>query len=452
MKSTALSSLVVASLAGALAISAQIFAQDQAAQSQIESQNHRYTLTDLGVVGAPPGQPLHITNNGLISGAAAFNNGPQHAILWYKRQKLDFGTPALGGANSVAFGINVWGQAVGEADTLTPDPYGEDFCGFATLDSQPRNTCLPFIWQNGVMTQLPTLRNANGQKGSNGFANAINVWGVAAGASENATLDPTCPAYDPSIGQNQKLQEKAVIWQYGHVKELPMIQGDVDGIALGISDTGLVAGTSGNCGPLNQQNFLNIAPVHAILWENGKAIDLQNLGGQLNNLAFAVNNRGDVTGSSDLKGDVTLHAFLWTKERGKMQDLVPVDSDVFSAGLGLNDGRQVVGVSGDANNNVRATLWQKGVPVDLNTLIPSTSELYLITACSVNAEGQIIGLAIDDTGEFHGYIVTPRLAALDSSHGRGEEVFGPVHLPEFVREKLRRQFYFRHLAPRSMLP
>ncbi len=453
MKITALFSMVAATLAGALSMPAQIFAQDQAAQSQIESQNHGYTLTDLGLVGAAPGQALHITDNGLIVGAAAVNNGPQHAVLWYKRQKLDFGTPGLGGANSVAFGNNVWGQAVGEADTPTPDPYGEDFCGFATLDSQPRNTCLPFIWQNGVMTQLPTLRNANGQRGSNGFAGAINARGVVIGTSENATLDPTCPAYDPSILQNQRVQEKPVIWQYGHVKELPIIQGDVDGVALGMSDTGFIAGSSGNCGPLNQQNFLNIAPVHAILWENGKAIDLQNLGGKLNNLAFNANNRGDATGYSDLAGDVTFHAFLWTKEKGKMQDLVPVDGDFFSVGLALNDSRQVVGVSGDANNNARAVIWQRGLPpVDLNTLIPNDSSLYLITACSINSEGQIIGLAIDGTGEFHGYLVTPRLAAWDSSHSRGEEVFGPMHLPEFVREKLRRQFHFRHFVPRSTVP
>jgi hypothetical protein len=42
----------------------------------------RYTITDLGPVGGPPGQPFVIKNNGLISGAAAIAGGAMHAVLW----------------------------------------------------------------------------------------------------------------------------------------------------------------------------------------------------------------------------------------------------------------------------------------------------------------------------------------------------------------------------------
>src|ERR1700688_3101189 len=116
----------------------------------------RYTVTDLGPVGPPPGQPYVITNNGLVSGASAVPEGTMHAVLWYKGQKIDIGAPGLGGPNSVAFGINERGQAVGEAETLVPD--GEDFCGFNAFGLPPSaTTCLPFLWQNGVMAKLPTL-------------------------------------------------------------------------------------------------------------------------------------------------------------------------------------------------------------------------------------------------------------------------------------------------------
>ena len=71
----------------------------------------------------PPGQPFHLADNGLISGSAAYN-GKEQATLWYKRWKANIG---MGGGNSVAFGVNQLGQAVGEADTSTPDPNGEDF-------------------------------------------------------------------------------------------------------------------------------------------------------------------------------------------------------------------------------------------------------------------------------------------------------------------------------------
>src|ERR1700680_447917 len=83
------------------------------------AESPRYTVTDLGPVGGPPGQPFVIRNNGLISGAAAIAGGAMHAVLWSRGLKIDLGTPGLGGANSVAFGVNERGQAVGQAETST---------------------------------------------------------------------------------------------------------------------------------------------------------------------------------------------------------------------------------------------------------------------------------------------------------------------------------------------
>ena len=56
------------------------------------------------------------------------------------------------------------------------------------------------------------------------------------------------------------------------------IDGDPDGIASSINARGEVVGASGDCGPFNslEQNILT--PLHAILWRDGKAIDLGNLG------------------------------------------------------------------------------------------------------------------------------------------------------------------------------
>ena len=55
-------------------------------------------------------------------------------------------------------------------------------------------------------------------------------------------------------------------------------------------------GTSGTCAPFNIENYLNIQPVYAVLWENGRAIDLGTLGGMTNNLALAIDNHDDVVG------------------------------------------------------------------------------------------------------------------------------------------------------------
>jgi uncharacterized membrane protein len=359
-------------------------------------------------------------------------------MLWYRRLSLDIGTRGLGGANSISYGVNRWGQAVGEADTSTPDPLGEDFCGFATLGYTSGTTCLPFLWQGGVMRRLPTLTDKNGLHGNNGAVNVINRRGEAVGLSENTTLDSTCPPYDPSKGQSQKLQQKPVIWRKGHVYELSTIGGDADGTAFAINENGQIAGGSGSCAPFNFNNFLYLQFAHAVLWNNGKPTDLGNLGGSLSNFALGINNRGDVVGASDLKDDNAFNGFLWTKEKGHMDPLVPFGTDVLSVGLAINDDREVAGVSLNGTFQSRATLWLHEEPHDLNTLIPSTSGLYLLLACGVNNSGEIIGLAVDSNGVFHGYLATPR----GDRDGHDAALDGPMTLSDNVREMVRKQMHF----------
>jgi uncharacterized membrane protein len=404
MKRTAVFSVVAASLLTVAALATPVSAQDEPANADHKILATAYALSDLGAVGPAPGQPFHLADNGLISGSAAYN-GKEQATLWYKRWKANIG---MGGGNSVAFGVNQLGQAVGEADTSTPDPNGEDFCGFAFFGFVSGKTCLPFLWQGGVMTALPTLKDNNGKNGSNGAANVINSSGEVVGLAENTTLDKTCPAYDPALGQTQKFQTKPVTWTHAQIHELPTLGGDPDGVALAINEKGQVAGGSGDCAAFNPASFLYIQPVHAILWENGKPTDLMSLGGATGNLAYGVNNRGEVAGASDLAGDAIFHGFLWTKETGRMQDLAPFSPDVYSVGLAINDPGVVVGASLDAKFNSRAVGWDHGTPVDLNSRIPHDSTLYLLLACSINSRGEIIGLAVDTkTGETHGYLARP---------------------------------------------
>jgi probable HAF family extracellular repeat protein len=356
-----------------------------------------YTVTDLGPVGI--GQPYFLTNNSIASGVATAPDGTDHAVLWHKGLKTDLGTPGLGGLNSVAFGANDRGQAVGEAETSTPDPNGEDFCGFNSLGISPfHNTCLPFLWENGVMTALPTLG------GNNGVVNQINSRGQAAGGAENTTRDPSCPA--PYV-----FQVRPATWEKGRIQQLPTVAGDLNGLALAINDNGQVVGASGDCGPFNEISFFNLLPRHALLWLNGTVTDLGNLGGTGHgngNLALDVNNVGHVVGDSDIRGDANFHAFLWTPETG-MQDLGTLPGDANSSAISINDAGEVVGVSFDASFNFRAFLRRSGVMIDLNTLIPADSPLLLIVATSINARGQITGIAVEKSnGEAHAFLATPR--------------------------------------------
>jgi len=368
------------------------------------AQAPQYRVTDLGPVG-PAGQPFYVTNNGLVSGGALATGGAYHAVVWYRGLETDIASGGFGGPNSQALGINVRSQAVGFAESSEADPYGEDFCGNGT-----HLICLPFIWQSGLMVPLPGLG------GRNGYAVMNNSSGQVAGIAENYAWDPACPA-------PQKYQFKPVLWTQGSVKALPTVAGDPEGITWAINEKGQVAGGSGVCATYSPIWGNYLQPLHALLWDNGTMTDLGNLGGTGHGtfgiVAKNLNNQGQVVGTSDLPGDQTAHAFLWSKATG-IKDLGTLPGDVASVGLAIDDAGVVTGGSLDDQFNPRAFIWQNGVMSDLNTLIPAGSPLQLWFACSINSSGAIIGVAATSTGEVHGYMLTPNAGPMASGNRREE--------------------------------
>jgi len=321
------------------------------------------------------------------------DSGLLHAVVWSGQGIMnDLGSDGL---NSIAFGINDSGVTVGQAEIAATDPGGEDFCGSQALGLTATGaTCAAFAAQNGVITALRTLG------GANAIAKAVNGRGQIAGTAENLNVDSACPS-------PQKYQYKPVLWQGEEAVELPTAGGDRNGIAFSINENGDVVGASGNCVAYNTQGLSSLQPVHALLWETGRVIDLGNLGGKVGHSAKTINNNGEVVGSSDLAGDKARHAFRWTRNTG-MQDLGTVPGDGGSAGLGINDQGVITGVSTAADfSSFRAFVWSAGVMTDLNQLIPATSALYLLTACSINARGEITGFAADANGNVHAYLAVP---------------------------------------------
>jgi probable HAF family extracellular repeat protein len=136
-------------------------------------------------------------------------------------------------------------------------------------------------------------------------------------------------------------------------------------------------------------------------------------GGKLVNVAAAINDQGQVVGSSDLPGDRTNAAFLWTKATG-MQNIGTLGTD--KSGLpgplgGINNVGQVVGQSCSGyggTGNCRAFLWQNNVMTDLNTLTPADSPLYLVVGFGINDAGAIAGLGVTGTGQLHAFLATPQ--------------------------------------------
>src|SRR5579863_2827129 len=382
----------------------------------------KYTIVDLGPVGPSwsQGQPFVVNGSGLVSGemVLANPNNPaewvSHGVVWEGTSGKVLTIPGLRGPNNIAFGVNIRGQAAGQADTETPDPNGQDFCGSTALGlTHSGDTCVPFLWHNDATVALPRLRNSAGTEGSNGSALQINDFSVVAGTAENAELDSTCPGASVSP---QTIQFKPVIWTKFfpwspmHAQELPTVDGDPDGIAYAINDLGQAVGATGNCGPFNVLEQNNLTPLHAVLWRNGNAIDLGNLGGDgrfAGIYATGLNNEGQVVGTSDTTADASFHAFLW--QQGHITDLGTVPGDAYSSATTIGNNGMVLGVSISASFSPRATLWRDGTATDMNTLVPQDTALYLESACSINDKGEIIGFAVlkSDPGESHAYLAKP---------------------------------------------
>jgi probable HAF family extracellular repeat protein len=429
MKSIARKSLAGLMLLAALAVTIGLTAQDQ----EPNKKHARYSVKTLGTLGGTSSDAARINNKSWVTGYASLTGDTVvHASLWRNGVITDLGT--LGGVNSNVFWPlkNDRGLIAGFAQTSTVDPLGETACTFGVPDSH--QTCLGFLWEHGVMTPLATLG------GNNSGATGVNNRGQIVGAAENSTHDPSC--ISPQV-----LDYEAVIWgpKKGDIRELPAFSGDSVAAAFAINDSGQVVGESGSCG-----SGLGISPIyiHAVLWQNGSVTDLGNLGGVMNNVANAINDRGQVVGGSDLPGDTTGHAFLWTKHNG-IQDLGTLPGDFSSFANGINNEGQVVGQSCDISGNCRAFLWQNGVMTDINTLITAGSSLYLVSGNDINDEGDIVGQAFDQSsGDLPGFLATPCNGDRNDKGGCGDDAEGTtaagvansegpnITLPEYVRNVL----------------
>ena len=396
-----------------------LFACLIAAPVRLAAQPAHYTVTDLGTLGGTYSFAGGMsTSSNWVEGFSTLSaDTALHAALWRRGRITDLGT--VGGPNSVAaWRPNNFGDAGVQAETSTLDPLGEDFCGFGI---SPSPTCLPALWRNDIhkLIPLPTLG------GNNGAADGVNDWDEVVGTAQNTTIEPTC--VDVGIAPFQ--QYKPVIWRWGRVHELPTFSGDPVGGAHAINDLGQAVGWSGPCA----------TPTHALLWQNGKAIDLGNFGGS-ESVGNDINIRGHVTGNSALP-DGTPHAFLW--RNGAMTDLGTLPGDVGSFGGCVNSKDQVVGGSFDALGNERPFLWQNGAMTDLNTLIPADSPLYLFEADCINDWGQIVGGALQiSTGETHAFLATPswHTGGSAASAARSETTQRPaIALPDNVRKLLQRR-------------
>src|SRR5215472_11260318 len=372
------------------------------AQPKTKLQYQVSTLPDFG--GTSSGGNS-INDQSWAAGYSRFPNRDRHATLWRSSVLTDLGT--LGGPNSsVTWNVkNTQGIIVGISQTADPEPLGEAWSS-AAFYSSPHNVGyinLGFVWQNDHMRRLLPFSGGN-----NGFATGANNLGQVVGWAENGVHDNACVS-------PQVLQFRPAMWTLGpdQIQELPLIAGDSSGAATAINDSGQIVGISGIC----DQAVGRHTAKHAVLWQNGTVTDIYpNPPAPWWNTPTAINERGDVVGFAGdpqfVEGDI-VHAFMWTREDG-IRQLKPLPNrtppHVDSEAYGINEARQVVGVSCDADFvDCRAVIWDHGnTPTDLNDLKAPGFSALLASAKGINNKGEITGRAADpNTGVLTAYLAVP---------------------------------------------
>lgn len=205
----------------------------------------------------PNSKAVGINGQGMVAGnTSASFGGASQAVVW---QGLDVTRlDNAGGTSSVATGLNDAGLVSG---------YVEGIPG--TSNSQA------VVWQGGAATLLPNLTSSYAYS----IAQAVNSDGVVVGAANTGISGYI----------------RAVVWRNGEVSALPTI-GDAD-MARDINDLGVVVGTKDFNGGTHRAAFwdtntgltgdLNSLVGAGVLPANITLID-----------AYAINNRGDIVGTS----------------------------------------------------------------------------------------------------------------------------------------------------------
>jgi probable HAF family extracellular repeat protein len=386
-----------------------------------------YRAVNLASLGGAENAGNSINDLNLVAGFANLpDNNSRHAMLWLYGFRFDLGT--LGGPNSaIAWPVkNTNGLIAGIAQTTTPQPRGETWScrSFFATPTRAAATCLGVGWEEGQIRALPTFG------GDNGFATGANDRRQVVGWAENKVEDSSCIA--PQI-----YRFRAALWGPGRneMRELPPLGNDRTSAATAINNKGQAVGISGACGTA----VGGVSAEHMVMWDGGRTIPLGTLGGVAWNTPMAINERGDVVGFSNVSAadgaTFNAQAFRWTRGRG-LENLGVLPGDSLSQALGINDQGQIVGISCTAGfASCRAFLFDHGVMLDLNELVPDDYADHLFSANDINNNGQITGQAIKaGTEELQAvWLIPSKKRDLNSAAARANVDTSRVPLPEGAR-------------------
>ncbi len=296
-----------------------------------------------------------------------------------------------------------------------------------------------FLWTNGTLRDLGTLRPEEYEDSTSAVANGVNNQGVVVGCSGSfrAVFGTGLQSARGIVVKNNHLRQfsgynvsfipyaindagqivgqnafRGFFYAQGKIIPLGTFSSVPNGnfsTAHGINQAGQVAGWS-TASHLRVAKYDQLA-THAFLWQrhgkSGRMRDLGTLPGWVSSYGYGINRQSEIVGSvSDAGGDTNgferaghTAAFLW--RNGKMRSLGTLPGSKNSAAFGMNDSTEVVGTS-----DARAFLWTRGKMLDLNACLPNSSGWMLEEARAINNKGQIVGNG-KLNGQEHMFLLTP---------------------------------------------
>lgn len=311
-----------------------------------------YVLTDLGTLGGLSAQANDLNQDGEVVGYATNASSRGRAYVWSNGTMTDLGT--LGGPNSTANAINDAGQVVGSAGVnSSQQTHAVLWSNGATIDLTPgaeqgaayginnlgqvvglRNHWIPFLWHNGVATDLPHLG------GGGGWATDINDAGQAVGSSSTTIVTALGP------------MPHAVLWQNGTATDLGVLPGEQDSGASAINNAGQIVGSSGSMDPDSYE-----IRSRAFRYENGVMTALPVPSTE--SYAADINDHGVIVGTMRTGGGLSkFHAYVYADGVvTNLNSLIPAGSGLHLAyAYGINNAGQIAGVALDAQSRYHAFL------------------------------------------------------------------------------------------------
>lgn len=265
--------------------------------------------------------------------------------------------------------------------------YAINNSGVVVGDSTPSNPGPP---RQAAVWNAGVLSTLPGITG----APAGGVQGVAAFGINNSGVVVGTATY-PQAGPGGNFASRAVRWTGGVPSDLGVLPGFTVAAARAINDSGEVAGSSGGvfAGSLSA----------AVRWNSTDQVtQLDFLPTHTSSDAFDINAAGRIVGWSGVPDGDFMSAQEPTLWDGATATPITLPAD-HNMGLanGINDAGQIVGTSIAFNfdsftyDDVRATSWIADVP----TILPLLADTVASTAARVNASGLTIGACYLSTDE-----------------------------------------------------